>query len=528
MLTFEEYECAFLAKAAEKHKDKEYIQTCLDYAQPILAKSCPVIFDTKNLSLLVGYKESYILRAITYTQKYYWTFFIPKKDGTKRVITEPLPNLKEIQNWILHNILYKLSSHKFAKAYIPGKKIRENVKLHTKKKFVITFDIHNFFDSIKRESVEWIFSEIGYSDLVSNLLSKLCTLNGCLPQGAPTSPYLSNLFMRDFDERIRQYCIGKKIMYTRYADDMTFSSSSESFDIKALEKEVSKAVAAKGLSLNPQKTHIMRYDNKQIVTGVVVNQRPRLPKKERKRLRLVMHYVYLNGLAKHIKNENIDKVNYGRYLLGKINYALSLEPGNIEYKNFKIFLMKELFPNYKRHLKKLRLENMDDLKEVEIIKLPYSYIRVVKDIRDELKVFRGMSFNWGTNCCHQNSILFDDLLRQQKNEAGLIFGIVEGIVINIDGLAYRHFWNYVRQGRETSYYDVTRDCFQEPQIHAVDRRYYPIHELSAEELIDRRANGDKPFSDLASKYLKEYYKQHPDFYPKYSEMMRRLEGNAQK
>jgi RNA-directed DNA polymerase len=211
MLTFEEYKKAFVAKATEKRKDNVYIQACLDYAKPILEKGCPVIYDTKNLSLLVGYKESYILRVITYsTQKYYWTFYIPKNDGTKREITEPLPSLKEIQIWILRNILYSLPSHKFAKAYIPGKKIRENVKLHTNKKFVITFDIHDFFGSIKRESIERIFSEIGYSDMVSNLLSKLCTLNGTLPQGAPTSPYLSNLFMKDFDEHMRLYCDGEK------------------------------------------------------------------------------------------------------------------------------------------------------------------------------------------------------------------------------------------------------------------------------------------------------------------------------
>ena len=241
-----------------------------------------------------------------------------------------------------------------------------------------------------------------------------------------------------------------------------------------------------------------------------------------------MHYVYLNGLAGHIKNEKIDKLNYGRYLLGKVNYALSLEPSNLEYKNFKIFLMQELFPNYKRRLKHLRLENMETLKEVEVLKLPDDCINAVNDIKNVPKTFKGIPFVWGENSCHQNTVLFDDFLRQQKNATGLTFGITEGVVITINEFAYTHIWNYVRQGKKTAYYDVTRDCFQNPQIRAIDRRYYPIRELTAEELIENRANGGKPFGEKANKYFEEYYKTHPGQYEKYCELWRKLNGNSQK
>lgn len=241
-----------------------------------------------------------------------------------------------------------------------------------------------------------------------------------------------------------------------------------------------------------------------------------------------MHYVYLNGLAGHIKNEKIDKLNYGRYLLGKVNYALSLEPSNLEYKNFKIFLMQELFPNYKRRLKHLRLENMETLKEVEVLKLPNDYIGAINDIKDEPKAFKGIPFVWGPNSCHENTVLFDDLLRQQKNDAELTFGIIEGMVVTINEIAYGHFWNYVRQGKETAYYDVTRDCFQNPQIRAIDRRYYPIRELTAEELIENRAKGDKPFIEITNKYVEEYYKTHPAQFGKYCEWRKILDGDSQK
>ena len=250
-MDFAEYKVAFIEKAREKGKSQEYINRCLEYAKEIMGKGCPVIFDPKHLSLLLGLKKSYVMRAITYTNKYYWTYNIPKKDGGTRVIKEPLPNLKDAQIWILHHILYSQKVHSFAKAYVPGKKLKENGKFHTKKKIVLALDVKDFFPSIKKAMVKDIFHSLGYSNKLANLLAKLCCLNDSLPQGAPTSPYLSNLFLRNFDDSVMKFCSEHKIIYTRYADDLTFSG--DDFDVDLLIGYVDETLKTYGLALNNPK-----------------------------------------------------------------------------------------------------------------------------------------------------------------------------------------------------------------------------------------------------------------------------------
>ena len=325
-MDFEYYKDAFIAKAKEKSKSQEYIDRCLAYAKKICDNGCPVIYDAKHLSLLLGLKKSYVMRAITYTHKYYWMYKIPKKDGGVREIMEPLPNLKEAQLWILHNILYKLKVHSFAKAYVPGKKLKENGKFHTKKKIVVAIDVKDFFPSITKHKIKEIFLSLGYSDKLSDMLAKLCCLNGCLPQGAPTSPYLSNLFLRDSDDKIMKYCSDNKIIYTRYADDLTFSGDDFNVDnLVAFVEDIFKGI---GLHLNSRKTRVMHDSDSQIVTGMVVNQRARLPKKERMQLRKEMYYVITRGLDDHLKYINCKKRGYVRNLMGRIMFALYLEPDN--------------------------------------------------------------------------------------------------------------------------------------------------------------------------------------------------------
>lgn len=195
MMNLEEYKDAFTLKAASKGFTEEQIEQCLTYASIIISNGCPVIYDGKQLSFLVGYKYEYIRKAIFGTELHYKTYTIPKKNGGHRTISEPLPSLKEIQYWILNNILYHLPVHPYAKAYIKGKKIKENLRFHKRQRIVLTLDIHDFFGSITRQHVRHIFKEIGYSSKLSSILSHLVCLDEKLPQGAPTSPCLSNIYV---------------------------------------------------------------------------------------------------------------------------------------------------------------------------------------------------------------------------------------------------------------------------------------------------------------------------------------------
>lgn len=108
MMTYQEYEHKFRELAKKKGYAEEHILRCLQYAKPLIEKKLPVIFNTTHLALLVGYNKNYIKRAAKNTYFFYRRFEIPKKNGKTRLICEPLPSLKEIQHWILKNILYEI------------------------------------------------------------------------------------------------------------------------------------------------------------------------------------------------------------------------------------------------------------------------------------------------------------------------------------------------------------------------------------------------------------------------------------
>ena len=233
---FDNYAFEFKRKASDLGYSQTNIIKCLDYAEKLFENGVPVIYNLTHLSKLTGYKRNYITQAAVvskYSDAYYRYYKILKKNGGTRKIQEPLPNLKSIQHWILNNILYRISSSPFAKAYIKKRGLKENLKFHRNQKLVLSVDIKDFFPSIKYQDVYQIFADVGYSNTISTYLAKLCCLEDKLPQGAPTSPYISNLIMRDLDQQIGKFCIINKIRYTRYADDLTFSDESDEKEVYA-------------------------------------------------------------------------------------------------------------------------------------------------------------------------------------------------------------------------------------------------------------------------------------------------------
>lgn len=335
-MKFEQYKQEFEVKASQSGYSAENIIRCLNYAKPLIDKGFPVIYNTSHLSVLVGYRKDYIKRAVVYTPYFYRDFEIKKKNGKMRKISEPLPSLKEIQDWILVNILEVEKVSPFAKAYRKKVGLIENVKFHKNQPKVLTLDLKDFFPSIKRENVEAIFRSFGYSVLISNLLSKLCTRDGCLPQGAPTSPYLSNIFFKSADDLIIKYCLNNDIRYTRYADDLSFLGN---FDEKQLIELVENTVRLMGLSLHPDKVKIMKPNERQTVTGIVVNEKPQVVFHKRNKLRQEMHYIIKFGIQSHMQRQNIKYRNYIEHLLGKINFILQLNPQDNEFQKYKAYLI---------------------------------------------------------------------------------------------------------------------------------------------------------------------------------------------
>ena len=335
-MNFEQYKSAFAKKASDSGYSEENIQKCLQYAEPLIKANLPVIYNTSHLSSLVGYKKEYIKQAVVYTPYFYRDFSIYKKNGKKREISEPLPSLKDIQIWILQNILINVKISPFAKAYRKKVTLIENVRFLKNQDKILTADLEGFFPSVKIESIETIFKNLGYSKLISNLLSKLCTKDDSLPQGAPTSPTLSNIFFKSIDDEIVTYCMENNIRYTRYADDLSFSGN---FDDKRLLEVVQNSIAKKNLQLNDSKTKIMTPNMQQSVTGIVVNEKPQVPFKKRNKIRQEIFYIKKFGLSNHKAHLKITQKNYLPHLLGKINFILQINPKDTEFIDYKKYLL---------------------------------------------------------------------------------------------------------------------------------------------------------------------------------------------
>ncbi len=335
-MNFDTYKREFTEIAIQNGFSSSAIDRCLFYAEKLISNGFPVIYNTTHLSGLVGYKKSYLKRAVVYTSYFYRYFEIRKKNGGKRNIAEPLPSLKEIQHWILKNILYKVPVSKHCKSYVPKIGIRNNAYFHRNQDVVLSIDVKNFFPSITFDSVQNTFLRLGYSNYLSNLFAKLCCLEGCLPQGAPTSPYLSNIFLKDFDDTISNYCVSENIRYTRYADDLTFSGN---FDTNRIISIIAIELSKKGLIINEDKLRTARRHQKQIVTGVVVNEKLQAERSYRKNIRQEVHYIKCFGLQNHIKHRKIEKSNYLDHLIGKVNFVLVINPSDEEFIDYRNYLL---------------------------------------------------------------------------------------------------------------------------------------------------------------------------------------------
>lgn len=332
IMEWETYSHKFQIRASEVGFTKEEITKCLDYAFNLFEKGIPIIYDQKHLSLLVGYNEEYLLRASNLARHFYRTFKIPKKNGGERIISEPLPSLKEIQNWILEEILYKLPVSKFAKAYVPKRSIKENARFHRKQKIVLTIDIMDFFGSIHYGKVFTFFLKLGYSKSVSTMLANLCSLENSLPQGAPTSPALSNLLIPRVDKRISGFTQKHKIRYTRYADDMTFSGD---FEPGMMIKFVERVLDDENLKINEKKIRVRKPHQRQEVTGIVVNQKLQAPRELRRKLRQEVYYIEKYGLASHLQKLENQRANYLEHLLGITNHILFVNPNDEEVRQYR-------------------------------------------------------------------------------------------------------------------------------------------------------------------------------------------------
>lgn len=281
-----------------------------------------------------------------HTEQHYHRVKIPKRNGESRYLDVPDALLNRVQKNILHHILEGISVAPSAAAYHRGASPLANASLHTGNRLILKLDIHDFFGSIIYPVVlQRAFPGEYFPMLVRTLLTHLCCYKEVLPQGAPTSPAISNLVMKPFDEYMNQWCKERQIVYSRYSDDMTFSGD---FLPGEVIRKTEGFLYAMGMELNHRKTRICSNGGRQTVTGIVVNEKAQLPRDYRRRLRQEIYYCRKFGVRSHMEHCGVEHPDsehikiYLQSLLGKVSYLLYIHQEDSWFAEAEQYLRQEI------------------------------------------------------------------------------------------------------------------------------------------------------------------------------------------
>ncbi len=328
----------------------------------------PPIFSLRHLAHILDVDFGF-LRAVASRRlaEPYHVFRVkkPRKyvDRGFRVICIPSPALMTAQRWISNRVLTHVEPHSTSFAYAKGSSIFEAAEQHCGSRWLIKLDVRRFFESISEIAVYRVFRKLGYQALVSFELSRICTRLGgpthyrsrhrwqakCsrylgiesyknhrighLPQGAPTSPMLSNLCMQGFDENVARIAEDAGLIYSRYADDICLSTKSRDYSRSQCRQTVGniyKEMSRHGLTPNIAKTRIVPPGARKMVLGLLVDgEEPRLSREFRSRIRQHLYYLSHNdiGPAKHAANRGFASViGLRNHVSGLVSFAESVSP----------------------------------------------------------------------------------------------------------------------------------------------------------------------------------------------------------
>lgn len=338
----------FTRLALEQGHSQSYIDDCIAYAKNLEQKGLPVIFSTSHLSQILNVTD---LGLIIRNRNAYYKFYQIKKNNGKgfRQIVSPYSNLKFIQNFINNEILSKVEVHNCANGFVSKKSILHNAIPHKNAKALLNIDLLKFFDSIPEKRVFGIFKSLGYAKNLSVDLAKLTTVTlpddylnsfsekeskaykrlikdgeSVLPQGAPTSPTLSNLVLYRTDKRLSALAKKLNVNYTRYADDITFSGDFENLPKLKL---ISHIIKDESFNINWDKVGIYKKGRKQLVTGLTISNDVHIHQTFKKVVKKHIYCCIKFGVEEHLKFLKLEKIGfYKEWLFGKINFIKSIEP----------------------------------------------------------------------------------------------------------------------------------------------------------------------------------------------------------
>lgn len=299
-------------------------------------------------------KELACLYAVSnHVESHYHPAEIKKKNGGVRHLLVPDGLLRTIQRNIVRHVLCEIPVSDCATAYRAQTSVVSNAHPHVGAEQIMKLDIRHFFENISFPLVyQYAFPAEYFPPAIRTMLTTLCCYKDYLPQGAPTSPAVSNLVMKSFDEYMKEWCQEWNVQYTRYCDDLTFSGI---FDRKMLKNKVKGYLLAMGFELNEKKTRVLGKQNRQIVTGIVVNEKLQVSREYRRQLRAEIYYCKKYGVEQHLRwrsrqrgaqdsggecdrnecrqSEKEVCTGYLQHLLGKVNYVLLVNPEDVYFQN---------------------------------------------------------------------------------------------------------------------------------------------------------------------------------------------------
>lgn len=275
----------------------------------------------------------YLIKTAPYRYK---TFKIDKKQSLqKRTIAQPAKEIKLLQRWVIKHIFSKKPIHPCATAYKKGSSIRSNALPHMGNDYILKLDFKNFFPSISHTNIcDYLKNQFSqYSNEDQEYLATLLTwcpnrktnpTQKILAIGAPSSPLISNLILFKFDTSLYEECNQRRVMYTRYADDLTFSAQTRFHleDIQTLVKNILGNISYLNLTINTQKTILTKKPNRRYITGVYISNEDKISLgRERKRsIRVEAH---------HYKNGKLSPQQL-QHFKGMLAFAKSIEPEFIQ------------------------------------------------------------------------------------------------------------------------------------------------------------------------------------------------------